>query len=188
MEVLGIHGSPRKGGNTEILLKRVQQRLEERDIACELILLSGQNVKPCIACERCKQLKDGTCAIKDDDFHPLFQSMRESDAIIVGSPVYFGCATSQTTSLLHRAGYVSRANGNYFKGKIGAPVVVARRAGQNFTYAQLMFFFTINDMVVPGSTYWNIAFGRKKGEVTGDDEGMETVEHFADNVADLLQG
>jgi multimeric flavodoxin WrbA len=187
MKATLICGSPRKGGNTEILLKRIQQRLEKRDVGCDLILLSEHDVKPCIACERCKQLKDGTCAIKDDDFHPLFQRILDADAMIVGSPVYFGCATSQTTSLLHRAGYVSRANGNFFEGKIGAPVVVARRAGQNFTYAQLMFFFTINDMVVPGSTYWNIAFGRKKGEVAGDEEGIETVEHFADNVADLLQ-
>jgi multimeric flavodoxin WrbA len=186
MKAVLICGSPRKQGNTEILLDHARKKLEERGVSSELILLAEHEVKPCVACRKCKELKDGTCTMKDDDFHPLFQKMREADAIIVGSPVYFGCATSQTTSLLHRAGYVSRANGNFFKGKIGAPIVVARRAGQNFTYAQLLFFFTINDMIVPGSTYWNVAFGRNKGEVIDDEEGMETISHFADNVADLL--
>ena len=188
MKALLICGSPRKEGNTEILLNKARERLVNRGVPSEVVLLAEHTVKPCIACDRCRKVKDGTCAaIKDDDFHPIFKKMCEADAIIVGSPVYFGCATSQTTSLLHRAGYVSGANGNFFKGKIGAPVVVARRAGQNFTYAQLQFFFTINDMIVPGSTYWNVAFGRQKGEVAGDDEGIETINHFADNVAGLLQ-
>lgn len=187
MKTLLICGSPRKEGNTEILLNKARERLVNRGVPSEVVLLAEHTVKPCIACEGCKKLMDGTCSIKDDDFHSIFEKMREADAIIVGSPVYFGCATSQTTGLLHRAGYVSSANGNFFKGKIGAPVVVARRAGQNFTYAQLQFFFTINDMIVPGSTYWNVAFGRKKGEVTDDKEGIETINHFADNVADLLQ-
>jgi multimeric flavodoxin WrbA len=186
MKAVLICGSPRKEGNTEILLNYARARLEERGISSELLLLADHEVKPCIACAKCKELKDGTCAVKDDDFHHFLQKMREADAIIVGSPVYFGCATSQTTGLLQRAGYVSRVNGNFFKGKIGAPVVVARRAGQNFTYAQLLFFFTINDMIVPGSSYWNVAFGRNRGEVTGDEEGLETIAHFADNVADLL--
>jgi multimeric flavodoxin WrbA len=187
MKAVLICGSPRLKGNTQILLERTLARLRERGVETELILLAKHNVKPCIACEKCKTLHDGTCSIKEDDFHPIFSKMREADALIVGSPVYFGSATSQTTSLLHRAGYVSRANDNFFRGKIGAPIAVARRAGQNFTYAQLLFFFTVNDMIVPGSTYWNIAFGRKRGEVADDDEGIETVEHFSDNVADLLQ-
>ena len=188
MKALLICGSPRKEGNTEILLNLANDRLKKRGVESDVVLLADHTVKPCIACERCKKSNDGTCpAIQDDDFQPIFEKMREADAIIAGSPVYFGSATSQITSLLHRAGYVSRANGNYFEGKIGAPVVVARRAGQNFTYAQLMFFFTINDMTVPGSTYWNIAFGRKKGDVNGDEEGIETINHFAENVANLLQ-
>ena len=188
MKALLICGSPRKEGNTEILLNLARDRLTERGVESEVVLLADHTVKPCIACERCKKAQNGTCpGLPDDDFHPIFEKMREADAIIVGSPVYFGSATSQITSLLHRAGYVSRSNGNYFEGKIGAPVVVARRAGQNFTYAQLQFFFTINDMIVPGSTYWNVAFGRKKGDVNSDEEGLETINHFANNVADLLQ-
>ena len=186
MKALVVCGSPRQNGNTQYILEIVCESLREKKIETELVLLCDKEIKPCIACEKCKQLKDRTCAIKEDDFHPILDKIIATDAFIIGSPVYFGSATSQTTSLLHRAAYVSRANDKFLTGKVGAPVIVARRAGQNFTYAQLLFFFTINDMVVPGSTYWNIAFGRKKGEVKNDEEGIETVKHFADNVADLL--
>ena len=126
-----------------------------------------------------------------DDFHPVFAKLIEADIVIVGSPVYFGSATPQIMALLDRAGFVSRANGNLFSRKIGGPVVVARRAGQNFTFAQLLFWFMINDMIVPGSSYWNIAFGRAAGDVNNDAEGLETVSRFAENlawVAKKLQG
>lgn len=185
-KVLAICGSPRINGNTQMLLEMACEKLRWRGIDTELVLLSKKTVQPCIACGKCKEMKDGTCSMKNDDFHPIFKKMIEADAFIIGSPVYFGSATSQTTSLLHRAGYVSRANGNFFKGKIGGAIVVARRAGQNFTFAQLQYFFTINDMITPGSTYWNIAFGRNKGDVMVDEEGLSTINHFADNVADLL--
>ena len=186
MKALALCGSPRRDGNTQQLLELLCGRLKERSVESELVLLSGKTIKPCVACGKCKEYNDRTCAIKDDDFHPILKKLIEADAFIVGSPVYFGCATSQTTAFLHRAGYVARNNDKFLGGKVGAPVVVARRAGQNFTYAQLMFFFTINDMIIPGSTYWNIAFGRNKGEVAGDAEGLETITHFADNVAALL--
>lgn len=186
MKALVVCGSPRPGGNTEQLLRVVCESLEEKNVEAELMLLHNKLIKPCVACERCKELKDRTCSIKDDDFNSILEKIIESEAFIIGSPVYFGSATSQTTSLLHRAGYVARANDKFLTGKIGAPVVVARRAGQNFTYAQLSFFFTINDMIVPGSTYWNVAFGRKKGEVMNDEEGLNAVKHFAENVAYLL--
>jgi multimeric flavodoxin WrbA len=187
MKALVISGSPRPGGNTEQLLELACATLRERSVEAELVPLAGKTVKPCVACTRCKTTKDRTCAIKDDDFHPILEKLIAADAFIIGSPVYFGCATSQTTSFLHRAGYVSRNNDGFLGGKVGAPVVVGRRAGHNFTYAQLMFFFIINDMIVPGSSYWNVAFGRAPGEVAGDREGLETIRHFARNVADLLQ-
>ena len=186
MKALVVCGSPRRGGNTQDLLECVCDILREKKIRAELQLLSDREIKPCIACEKCKQLRDRTCSIKNDDFHPILEKLIEADAFIIGSPVYFGSATSQTTSFLHRAGYISRANDKLLSGKIGGPIIVARRAGQNFTYAQLLFFFTINDMIVPGSTYWNVAFGRHKGEAKEDEEGMNTIKHFAENVADLL--
>lgn len=114
--------------------------------------------------------------------------MKTADIIVVGSPVYFGSAVPEMMALLDRAGYVSRSNGNtYFSRKIGGPIVVARRAGHNFTLAQLLYWFMINDMVVPGSSYWNIAFGREVGEVENDEEGLATVDRFAENLAWLAE-
>jgi len=187
MKVIAVCGSPRKNGNTQILLEKVCEILENEGILTELILLAEKEIKPCTACTTCKQTKDKTCSIKDDDFHPIFNKILEAEGFIIGSPVYFGCATSQTTSLLHRVGYVSRNNGNLLSGKVGGPIVVARRAGHNFTYAQLMMFYTINDMIVPGSSYWNVSLGRAKGDVLSDQEGIETIEKFARNMADLMK-
>jgi multimeric flavodoxin WrbA len=183
MKAIAICGSPRKDGNTQILLTRCLDHLKSSDIDVELITLQGKTIKPCIACGMCGQRKDGTCAIKDDDFHEVFSAMTKADIIVVGSPVYFGSATPHTMALLDRAGYVSKSSGNLLSRKIGGPIVVARRAGQNFTYAQLMYWFMINDMVVPGSSYWNIAFGRAAGEVEDDEEALDTVDRFAENLS-----
>ena len=187
MEGLAICGSPRKEGNTEFLLKRCLNVLQQHNLSTELVLLADKEIKPCKACGKCGKTKDKTCAIKDDDFQPIFERMLAAGGIVVGSPVYFGSATPQMMALLDRAGYVSKANGNLFSRKLGGAVTVARRAGQNFTFAQLLFWFMINDFIVPGSTYWNIAFGRKVGEVQADSEGLQTVERFAENLAWLAE-
>ena len=183
MQAVAICGSPRKSGNTEILLTRCLAGLKSRGLAGRLIPLAGKNIRPCVACNRCAKSKDRTCAQKDDDFHAVFKEMLQAEIIVVGSPVYFGSATPQLMALLVRAGYVARANGNLFSRKLGGPVAVARRAGQNFTYAQLLYWYLINDMVVPGSTYWNVAVGRDAGEVRKDKEGLRTVDRFAENLA-----
>jgi multimeric flavodoxin WrbA len=153
----------------------------------ELVLLCDKTVKPCTGCRQCKDSQDNTCVIKDDDFHPIYEKVLAAQGLVVGSPVYFGMATSQITSLLHRAGYVARANGNLLSGKVGGSIVVARRAGQNFTFGQLNYFFGINEMIVPGSTYWNIAFGTHKAELNDDQEGPQTVDRLAENVATLVK-
>ena len=188
MKALLICGSPRKGGNTQTILETAEETLVSEGIDTELVLLSGKTVKPCTACMTCKQTRDMTCVMKDDDFHGIFAALLEADALVVGSPVYFGCATSQITSFLHRAGYLARINDNALSGKIGAPVVVARRAGQNFTYAQLAFFYTINEMTIVGSSYWNVLFGRKPREVLDDEEGVEAVRRCMKNIASCLKG
>jgi multimeric flavodoxin WrbA len=183
MKAIAICGSPRKGGNTETLLTTCLDVLQSEGIGVELIPLRKKTVKGCIACTTCHKTKDKTCAIKDDDFHDIFQVMQQADIIVVGSPVYFGSAPSQLIALLDRAGYVSRANGDLFSRKVGGPITVARRAGQNFTYAQLLYWFLINDMIVPGSTYWNVAIGKAPGDVQNDTEAIETVQRFAQNLA-----
>lgn len=187
MKAIAICGSPRPEGNTELLLKQALDVLEADGISVELIRLGEKKVEPCVACGACARLRNKQCAIKTDDFHEVFGKMADADIIIVGSPVYFGSATPQTMALLDRSGYVSRANGNLFSRKIGGPVVVARRAGQNFTYAQMNYWFMINDMFVAGSTYWTIAFGAKKGQALEDTEGVDTVTRFAENLAWLAK-
>jgi multimeric flavodoxin WrbA len=117
----------------------------------------------------------------------MIERFAAADGILVGSPVYFGSATPETMALLDRVGYVARHHGNLLRRKVGAAIVVARRAGQNFTFAQLNYFFLIGEMIVPGSTYWNIAVAREKGAVTADTEGIQTVKNLAANVAWLLK-
>jgi multimeric flavodoxin WrbA len=184
MKVIAICGSPRHGGNTEHLLRVALESIGEHGIETELIPLAGKSILPCTACLACRE--DNRCVLRDD-FDPLFRTMLAADGIIVGSPVYFGSATPELMALLDRAGYVARHNGNAFARKVGGPVAVARRIGQNFTVAQLLMWYMINGLVVPGSTYWNIAFGgREKGEVLKDEEGIRTIRNFAENVAWLL--
>ena len=127
--------------------------------------------------------RDASCPGITDDYQFYFEKMVKADIIIVGSPVHFGSATPELMALLDRAGYVSRANGNLFSRKLGGPIAVARRAGHNFTYAQLLMWYMINDMVVPGSSYWNVALARDTGTVNNDPEALDTIDRFADNLA-----
>jgi multimeric flavodoxin WrbA len=187
MYAVAISGSPRKKSNTEILLRRCLDVLAAKGIEGELISLREKTIKGCRACEACRRNLDKRCHSSDDDFHPVFDSMLKADIIIVGSPVYFGSATPEMMALLDRAGYVGKVNGGLFSRKLGGPVAVARRAGHNFTYAQLVLWFMINDMVVPGSTYWNIAHARAPEEVLEDKEALDTVDRFAENLAWLAQ-
>jgi len=187
MKAVAICGSPRKAGNTEILLNRCLEKLSAAGIETKLISLRGKTITPCTACGKCREQKDNTCAIKNDDFHPVFEEMLAADILVTGSPVYFGSATPQTMALLDRAGYVSRANGHLFSRKIGGPVTVARRAGENFTYAQLLFWYTINDMIVAGSSYWNVGIGLAPGDVNSDEEGLKTIDRFAENLIWLAE-
>jgi len=183
VKALAIIGSPRKNGNTELLVTHTLKSIAEEEIDTEMIRLAGLNIQPCNACLACRE--EEKCPIRDDLF-PIYTRMKEADAIILATPVYFGSATALLKALMERAGYISRPQ-KRFAGKVGGPLVVARRAGKNFTFAELMFWFQINDMIVPGSSYWNVAIGREKGEVTGDQEGMDTAWHFGKNVAALLK-
>lgn len=166
MKALGIVGSPRKNGNTEILTEHTLKAIAEEGLDTELVRLAGLDIQPCNACMACRGDEE-RCSI-NDDFSPLYTKMKESDAIILASPVYFGSATALIKALMERTGYVALPR-RVFAGKVGGPLVVARRAGQNFTFAQLMYWFHILGFFMPGSTYWNIAIAREKGEVRGDE-------------------
>ena len=183
MKAVAIVGSPRKNGNTEILAQYALQAIAEEGLDTELIRLAGLDIQPCNACMVCRN--EERCPIKDDLF-PIYTRLKEVDAIILASPVYFGSATAQLKAFMDRAGYISGPR-RAFAGKVGGPLVVARRAGQNFTFAQIMYWYHILGFYMPGSTYWNIAFGREKGEVNGDEEGLRTVRNFGKNVALLVK-
>lgn len=182
MKAIALNGSPRKGGNTEILLNTCLEVLADHGIAGELIRIPEYDLRPCTACAACFKKRNGICA-QQDDFNMIFKKMCEADIIVMGSPVYFGSATAHLKIVMDRAGYVARANGNLFAHKLGGPIAVARRAGETFTYAQMIFWYMIMDMVVPGSTYWNVATALEPGAVRNDEEGMNTIRHFADNLA-----
>lgn len=156
----------------------------EDGIDTELIRLSGLDIKPCNACMLCA--KEERCSIEDDLF-PIYLKMKEADGILLASPVYYGSCTALIKGLMERTGYIARHNGEPFKGKAGGPLVVARRGGHNFTVAQLTFWFQILGMVVPGSSYWNIAFARDKGELNNDEEGIKTAINFGKNLAWVLK-
>lgn len=187
MKVLGISGSPRPGGNTVLIVQTALDVLAAEGIQTELISLADRPIKPCTGCLGCATAEGVCCVQEDPAFEGMVERFIEADGVLVGSPVYFGSATPQTMSLLDRVGYVSRQNNNFLRRKVGAAIAVARRAGQNFTFAQINYFFLISEMIVPGSTYWNIAFGREKGEVAADSEGIETVKRLAANMAWLMK-
>ncbi len=187
MKVVAINGSPRRDGNTAILIKEVFKILETHGIETELIQLGNKPVHGCTACMKCRETQDGKCHIKNDHLNLCLQKMVEADGIIIGSPVYFADVTTEIKALIDVAGYVTRANGFTLKRKIGAAVIAVRRGGALHAFETINNFFLINQMIVPGSSYWNFAFGRNPGEVVNDAEGMQTMQTLGENMAWLLQ-
>ncbi len=187
MKVVAFNGSARKDGNTAILIRRVLQVLEEEGIKTELIQLAGKQIRGCNACRTCYTTKNKRCVIEDDNVNKYIQKMLKAHGIILGSPVYFSMVTPELKALMDRAFYVARANSDMFKRKVGAAVVAVRRAGGMTTFDAINHFFLISQMIVPGSSYWNIGIGRKKGDVENDEEGMETIANLGKNMAWLLK-
>jgi multimeric flavodoxin WrbA len=187
MKVVGVCGSPRRKGNSEQLLDLALAEIRAQDIETEKLLLAGKRILPCKACLKCREKKDGLCHGRNDDLIPALPEIYKADGLLLATPVYFGAATADMTAFVDRVGYVSRGNGGLLRRKVGAPIVVARRAGQNFTVAQLNYFFLINEMVVPGARYWPIVFGAGPGEALNDDEGVATIKDLGRNVAWLIK-
>jgi multimeric flavodoxin WrbA len=187
MKVVAFNGSPRRDGNTKILIDTVFEILQKEGIETEMIQLGNKKVHGCTACGKCKEIQNGKCHIKNDHLNLCIEKMVEADAIIIGSPVYFADVTTEVKALIDVAGYVTRANGFSLKRKIGDAVIAVRRGGALHTFESINNFFLINQMTVPGSSYWNFAFGRNKGEVVNDEEGMQTMKDLAENIAWLLK-
>lgn len=201
MKVLGICGSPRISGNTEYFINVALKEIGNQGLDTEIVRLGEKEVKPCKGCYGC--VKARKCIQEGDDFQEIFNKMLEADGIIVGSPVYNSSVTANIKALLDRAGFVSRwmANsmkeksesygwkGTAFSGKVAAPITVARRAGQNFAFAQLLLSLTVNDFIVVGSHYWNVGVAGKGGAVDADndEEGIGIMKHMAENMAYVIK-
>jgi multimeric flavodoxin WrbA len=186
MQVVAFNGSARKGGNTATLIGHVFDELQQEGIQTHLIELSGKSIHGCIACMKCWQQKDGRCAVDNDFLNPCIEKMRGADGIILGSPTYFTDVSTEMKALVDRAGMVSKANGDMLQRKVGAAVVAVRRAGAIHVFDTLNHFFFISQMIVPGSSYWNIGHGREKGEVESDQEGIDTMRTLGRNMAWLM--
>jgi multimeric flavodoxin WrbA len=187
MKIIGINGSPRRDGNTGLLIKTVFAELEKEGIETEFIQLGGKVVHGCTACGKCREIKDGRCHIKNDLLNEITAKMIEADGMILGSPVYFADITPEMKALIDVSGYVTRGNGHLLKRKLGAAVIVERRGGALHAFETINNFFLINQMIIPGSSYWNFAFGGKPGDVLNDEEGMQTMRTLGENMAWLLK-
>jgi len=188
MKVLALNGSGRKDGNTHLLLKIVLDELQAEGIETELIQLAeGKPLQGCVACYQCMQRKNMKCAIESDSFNDYFAKVGGADGLLLGSPVYFSDITAGMKAFIERCGLVSRANGGVLRRKVGAGVIAVRRAGSNHSLASLNYLFLISEMIIPGSSYWNMGLGRNPGDVMQDAEGIETMRTLGKNMAWLLK-
>lgn len=187
MKVLAINGSPRPHGNTSILIGCVLDRLKREGIDTEMIQLGGNPVRGCRACYQCFEKKNARCVMDDDMINLIVGKMVDADGIILGSPTYVTDVTTEMKALIDRATLVVRSAGEPLRRKVGAAVVAVRRAGATHAFDTMNHFFTINQMIVAGSNYWNLGMGREPGQVISDEEGVRTMDILGENMAWLLK-
>jgi multimeric flavodoxin WrbA len=187
IKVVALNGSARKGGNTAILLRYVLKELEAEGIETELLEMSGAKIHGCLACRKCSARQDHRCGQTNDAGNGFIEKMEEADGILLGSPTYVSDVTAEMKALIDRACLVSKANGGLFRRKVGAGVVAVRRTGAMHAFDTLNHFFLISEMIVPGSSYWNIGIGREIGDVEKDEEGIQTMKTLGRNMAWLLK-
>jgi multimeric flavodoxin WrbA len=187
MKVIAFNGSPRKDGNTSILINKVFEPLKAAGIETEMYQLGGSDIHGCRACSACFKEKSGRCAFDDDVFNECLTKMAAADGIILGSPTYVSDVTPELKCLIDRACLVSKTSGDMLRRKVGAAVVAVRRGGEIHAFDTINHFFFLVQMVVPGSCYWNMGIGREKGEVEKDAEGMKTMQILGENMAWVLK-
>jgi multimeric flavodoxin WrbA len=193
MKVVAFNGSPRKNGNTSIAINIVFEQLKSEGIDTEMVQVGGTDIKGCRACNKCRQKKDGLCYgyenDKDDILNDCVKKIYEAEGLIIASPVYFGSVTPEAKALIDRVGYVARSTdkGNMLKRKVGAGIAVVRRQGAGAVLSQINNLFALSEMIIPCSSYWNMAIGREKGEILNDAEGVSTFKKLGENMAWLLK-
>lgn len=185
MKVVGINGSSRKDGNTAIVIGKVFDELNKKGIETVLIQLADYDIQPCRGCFACKGR--GNCVLAKDGFAEIFSRIAETDGIILGSPVYSADVSAKMKALLERAGVVVATNPGLLRHKIGASVAAVRRGGGMTTVDTMNHFMLNKEMIVVGSTYWNMVYGKNIGDVLSDDEGMANMRNLGENMAWLMK-
>lgn len=181
MKVLAINGSPRIGGNTSIALDEVRKTFEAEGIEIEIVQIGNRDIRGCIACNRCSEI--GKCVF-DDIVNELARKFEAADGLIVASPVYYASANATLMACLDRLFYSTSFDKTM---KVGASIVCARRGGCSATFDELNKFFTIAEMPIASSQYWNSIHGRTPGEAALDEEGKQTMRVLARNMAFLMK-
>ena len=182
LKVLLVNGSPHRSGNTFTALSEVARTLEEEGMEAEIVHVGNRPVQGCIGCYKCRE--KGVCVFQDETYLTLREKLAEADGIIIGSPVYFGGPSGSLCALLDRLFYSSGRLAQY---KPAASVVVCRRGGATATFDRLNKYFTILNMPVVPSQYWNSVHGRNPGEALQDAEGLQTMRTLARNMAWMLR-
>ncbi len=185
MKVIGINGSARKDGNTAILINTVFHELTQQGIETELIQLSELEINGCKGCFACKGKKQ--CEIYHDAFNLCFQKMVAAEGIILGSPVYSADVSSKMKAFLERAGVIVATNPELLKHKIGASVIAVRRGGGMTAVNTLNAFLLNKEVLLVGSTYWNMVYGKDVGDVLQDQEGINNMKNLGRNMAWTLK-
>ena len=184
MKVLLINGSPRKEGNTAAALAEVANQLAKEGIGSERVWIGNKPVRGCSACNQCASEGLGRCVFDDDVCNRISEKFADANALIVGSPVYYGQPNGALLSIIQRAFY---SNGASISGKPAASIAVCRRGGATAAFESLNMPFQMMNMPVVTSQYWNIVYGRTPGEAAMDKEGMQTMHTLARNMAWLLK-
>ena len=184
MKIIGINGSPRANGNTKTALDTMGNIFAEESIDFEVLHI-GHQLSPCSGCFRCA--KTHACTLPDDGLNHLYAQLIQADGIVFASPVYFASITSGMRCFMDRMGCIDMNNGRQFRFKVGVPVVVARRAGAVNAMDELIHYLNYAQMLIPGSVYWPLAFGNRPGEVLQDEEGVQTLEVLAKNMAYVMK-
>lgn len=187
MKVVAFNGSPTKNGNTAIAIYKVFEEIEKAGIKTECVHIGGKPVRGCMGCRKCTDIKNLRCTIEGDIINFCLEKMVEADGIILASPVYFANVTPEIKALIDRAGVVAKANNNFLKNKAGVSVVSLKRGGDVHAFNSMNFFFLANEMIVPGSSYWNMYYGNNPGEQWEDREGFKNMQNIGQKMAWLLK-
>lgn len=185
MKAIAVNGSPRKNGNTYLLLNIVLDELKQRGIETELIQAGGRGIHGCTACGKCKDINPAGCVFDDDIVNESIRKIADADALIIGSPVYFGSLSAQTKAFIDRVGFATRPH-KILKGMVCASVTAVRRNGALTAFNAINNLFTISESIVVGSSYWNQGVGVKIGDVMDDTEGIATMKTLGQNMADVM--